>query len=218
LRGHAKAHLDAIDDIIEKMKDAGVVENARSPWSSNLVVVGRKDENGQPMSPRITIDFRRLNAQTLRDMHPIPHMRDCLKSLDRAAFMSGSALVAPFGDAAATTVPALDGGDGDDYQQTTINSEDPHGADNGQTRRRKRRRGRTIPSLEVTAPGAADEIGDWTPDAIRDAQIRDPDIGPALWWTETGTRPEWTEIEATSPMLRALWQQYASLCVMNGIL
>lgn len=130
----------------------------------------------------------------------------------------GGAPAAPTGDAAETTVPALDGGDGDYYQRVAMDSEDPHGADNGRTRRRRRRRGRTVPSLEVTAPGAADEIGGWTPDAIRDAQLRDPDIGPALWWTETGTRPEWTEIEATSPMLRALWQQYASLCVMNGVL
>ena len=40
------------------------------------------------------------------------------------------------------------------------------------------------------------ETRDWTLDAIRDAQLRDQDIGPARWWAETGTRPEWTEIEA----------------------
>ena len=43
----------------------------------------------------------------------------------------GGARAAPTGDAAVTTVPALDGGDGDDYQRVAMDSEDPHGADNG---------------------------------------------------------------------------------------
>ena len=88
LRRHAKVHLDTIDDTIEKMKQAGIVEDACSPWSANLVVVGRKDDQGRPTTPRVTIDFRGLNAITYRDRHPIPHMGDCLRSLDKAVFMS----------------------------------------------------------------------------------------------------------------------------------
>lgn len=88
LRRHAKVHLDVIDDTVEKMKQAGIVEDACSPWCANLVVVGRKDDKGNPVNPRVTIDFRGLNAVTTRDRYPIPHLGDCLKSLDRAKYMS----------------------------------------------------------------------------------------------------------------------------------
>ena len=88
LRRHAKVHLDVIDDMVEKMKQAGIVEDACSPWCANLVVVGRKDDKGNPVNPRVTIDFRGLNAVTTRDRYPIPHLGDCLKSLDRAKYMS----------------------------------------------------------------------------------------------------------------------------------
>jgi len=88
LRRHAKVHLEVIDDQVEKMKQAGIVEDACSPWCANLVVVGRKDDKGNPVNPRVTIDFRGLNAVTTRDRYPIPHLGDCLKSLDRAKYMS----------------------------------------------------------------------------------------------------------------------------------
>lgn len=88
LRRHARVHLDVIDETISKMKDAGIVEEANSPWSANLVIIARKDENGKPCTPRVTIDFRGLNAITYKDKYPIPNLQDCLRSLDRAEFMS----------------------------------------------------------------------------------------------------------------------------------
>ena len=88
LRRHARVHLDVIDETIEKMKEAKIVEDACSPWSANLVVVGRKDDQGRPTTPRVTIDFRGLNSITYRDRYPIPHLGDCLRSLDKASYMS----------------------------------------------------------------------------------------------------------------------------------
>jgi len=58
LRRHARVHLDVIDKTIERMKHAGIVEDACSLWNANLVVVGRKDDQGRPTTPRVTIDFR----------------------------------------------------------------------------------------------------------------------------------------------------------------
>jgi len=88
LRRHARVHLDVIDEAIEKMKKAGVVEETSSPWSANLVVVAKKDELGRPVTPRITIHFRGLNSITYQDKFPLPHIQDCLRTLDRAAYIS----------------------------------------------------------------------------------------------------------------------------------
>jgi len=70
------------------MKEAGIVEDAVSPYSANLVVVAKKDELGRPVTPRITIDFRGINAITYKDTFPLPHIQDCLRTLDRATYMS----------------------------------------------------------------------------------------------------------------------------------
>ena len=70
------------------MKATGIVEDCASEWSANLVVVGRKDEQGNPVTPRITMDFRGLNSITTRDKFPLPRIQDCLHALDRAVFLS----------------------------------------------------------------------------------------------------------------------------------
>jgi len=38
LRRHARVHLDLIDNTIEQMRQAGIVEEVSSLWSANLVV------------------------------------------------------------------------------------------------------------------------------------------------------------------------------------
>ena len=73
------------------------------------------------------------------------------------------------------------------------------------TRRRRRRR-QCIPSVEATAPTAFEAgVGDWSPDVVRDMQLRDGDIAPAMAWLESGVRPPCADVQACSPMLRALW-------------
>jgi len=88
LRRQARAHLDVIDETIDRMKAAGIVEDCCSPWSANLVVVARKDDQGNPITPPITIDFRGLNSITTKDKFPLPRVQDCLQMLDRAAYLS----------------------------------------------------------------------------------------------------------------------------------
>jgi len=69
------------------MKQAGIVEDCCSAWSANLVVA-RKDEQGNPVKPRITIDFRGLNSITTRDQFPLPRVKDAVQSLQGATFFS----------------------------------------------------------------------------------------------------------------------------------
>ena len=80
LRRHPWVYLDTIDETIQRMKDSGIVEDANSPWSSNIVVVAKRDDQGRSTTPRITLDFRKLNAITYRDRFPLPNAHDCLRS------------------------------------------------------------------------------------------------------------------------------------------
>ena len=81
-------HLDVIDVTIEGMRQAGIVEEASSPWSSNIVVVNRTDDQGKPTTPRVTIDFRGLNSVAYKDKFPLPHVKDCLRALGGLEFVS----------------------------------------------------------------------------------------------------------------------------------
>ena len=96
LRRHARVHLDVIDETIEKMERAGIVEPCCSEWAANLVVVPKRDSEGRPVTPRITIDFRKLNAITYKDRYPIPNTKDCLQSLNNVAFLSSIDLANSF--------------------------------------------------------------------------------------------------------------------------
>ena len=65
------------------MLDAGVVRPSNSPWSNAVVLVRKKDG-----SLHFCIDFRRLNALTVKDSHPLPHICETLESLAEAAHYS----------------------------------------------------------------------------------------------------------------------------------
>jgi len=96
LRRHARGHLDIIDETIDKMEAAGIVSKCSSPWSFNLVVVSRYDDQGKPTTPRITIDYRKLNAITCKDRYPLPNIKDCLQSLSNVSWLSSMDISSAF--------------------------------------------------------------------------------------------------------------------------
>ena len=65
------------------MKRAKVIEPAQSEWASPVVMVTKKDG-----SPRFCVDYRKLNANTIRDAYPIPRMDDCIDSLGGASIFT----------------------------------------------------------------------------------------------------------------------------------
>ena len=69
--------MDLIGETVSKLQEAGVVEPAVSPWAANVVLVKKKDSD----VPRVTIDYRKLNAVTVKDRHPLPRIKDCLDAL-----------------------------------------------------------------------------------------------------------------------------------------
>ena len=65
---------------VNKILNAGVIEPASTEWASPVVLVPKKDG-----SLRLCVDYRRLNAKTAADAHPLPRMDDCINSLGDAA-------------------------------------------------------------------------------------------------------------------------------------
>ena len=72
-----------IEEELEKMLEAQVIEPSESPWSSPVVLVTKKDG-----SPRFCVDYRKLNSVTVRDCWPLPNINDCLDSLSGACWFS----------------------------------------------------------------------------------------------------------------------------------
>ena len=72
--------VDEVREHLKLMLDAGVVRPSNSPWCNTVVLVRKKDR-----SLCSCIDFRRLNALTVKDSHPLPRICETLESLAGAA-------------------------------------------------------------------------------------------------------------------------------------
>ena len=70
-----QAEQDAVDGMIS----SGVISRSQSEWASPVVLIPKPDG-----SLRFCVDYRRLNAMTVRDTYPIPRMDECLDSLGEA--------------------------------------------------------------------------------------------------------------------------------------
>nr|VZI32405.1 unnamed protein product [Spirometra erinaceieuropaei] len=72
-----------VDKIIDELLKAHIIQPSSSPWASPIALVPKKDG-----SLRLCIDYRRLNAVTVRDSFPLPRLDDTLDSLGGAAWFS----------------------------------------------------------------------------------------------------------------------------------
>ena len=63
--------LNKVCAYLKMMLDARVIRPSNSPWCNAVVLVRKKDG-----SLRFSIDFRRLNALTVKDSHPLPRICD----------------------------------------------------------------------------------------------------------------------------------------------
>ena len=68
---------------IQKMQQNGVITPSKSPWSSPVVMVRKKDG-----SHRFCVDYRKLNSVTKSDQFPLPRIDDMLDQLGKAKCFS----------------------------------------------------------------------------------------------------------------------------------
>ena len=72
-----------IQSHVEEMLEKGLVENSHSPWAAPVVMVRKKDG-----SWRFCVDYRGLNAVTVKDAHPLPRTDDTLDALGGSSVFS----------------------------------------------------------------------------------------------------------------------------------
>lgn len=72
-----------IDAEIEKMLQDDIIEPCKSPWSSPVCLVKKKDD-----SYRFCVDYRQLNAVTRKDAYPLPLISSILDRLRDAKYLS----------------------------------------------------------------------------------------------------------------------------------
>ena len=71
------------EECVQQMLEEGIIEPSNSPWASPITLVPKPDG-----SIRFCIDYRKLNAVTVKDSHPIPNIQDVLDGLQGATVFS----------------------------------------------------------------------------------------------------------------------------------
>ena len=83
LRRHPDAHLPIIDEHVQSMLKNGIIVPSQSNYASNVTLARR------PCGKyRFCVDYRRLNAQTIRDSHGIPLISSCYDALGGSRYCS----------------------------------------------------------------------------------------------------------------------------------
>ena len=74
---------EIINGQVDEMLAAGVIRPSRSPWSSPVILVPKKDG-----TIRFCVDYRRLNAVTKVETYPLPRVDETLRAFEGAACFS----------------------------------------------------------------------------------------------------------------------------------
>ena len=75
--------IQEVREHLKEMLEIGAIRNSKSPFSSNVVIVRKKDG-----TIRFCIDYRKLNQRTVKDAHAIPRIDDTLHLLAGAKYFS----------------------------------------------------------------------------------------------------------------------------------
>lgn len=72
-----------VEECVKEMLADGVIRPSSSPWASPITLVPKKDG-----TTRFCVDYRKLNAHTVKDAHPLPHIQDVFDQLKGARIFS----------------------------------------------------------------------------------------------------------------------------------
>lgn len=72
-----------VDELVEKLLEQNIIRQSQSPWNAPIVVVRKK--NGDI---RMCLDYRRLNAVTIRPVFPIPDSVQLFDTLEGSKYFS----------------------------------------------------------------------------------------------------------------------------------
>ena len=75
--------LPAVPEEIKELLDKGVIVPSKSPYSSPIVMVPKRDGTN-----RMCIDYRKLNEITTKDAYPLPRIRQTMDALQGAGYFS----------------------------------------------------------------------------------------------------------------------------------
>ena len=77
--------LEEVHALLRDMLEAGAIHLSQSPWCNLVVLVQKRDS-----TLCFCVNFRLLNAQTKKDLYPLPHIQEALESMAGSAhFLSG---------------------------------------------------------------------------------------------------------------------------------
>lgn len=68
---------------LDKWLQEDAIEPSKSPWAAPVLFVPKKDGR-----MRFCVDYRRLNAVTIKDSYPLPRIDDCIDTLGEAVIFS----------------------------------------------------------------------------------------------------------------------------------
>lgn len=86
------AHAEEVRRQIQELTEAHLVVHEATPWASPCFLVAKPNSTKM----RLVIDYRLLNLQTIRDSHPIPHIRDILMKVAQFMVYSKTDLMSGF--------------------------------------------------------------------------------------------------------------------------
>ena len=72
-----------VEQELQKMLEEGVIRPSKSEWASPITLVPKKDG-----SIHFCVDYRKVNAITRKDAHPLPLIQDIFDSLSGAKVFS----------------------------------------------------------------------------------------------------------------------------------
>ncbi len=74
---------EEVRDHLRQLAAAGVIRRSYSPWASPVVLARKKDGK-----LRMCVDYRALNARTVRDAYALPRIDEVLDALSGAKYFS----------------------------------------------------------------------------------------------------------------------------------